>query len=107
MPGVDGSFTVSEVESALCTHPVVADVAVIGIPSDVWGESVHAVVVLRDGADVTPNDLVEHARVRIAGYKVPRSLELHDGPLPLSGAGKTLKRSLREPYWSNEDRHIS
>lgn len=96
-----------EVESAISTHAAVADVAVIGIPSEEWGEAVHAVVVVRPGAELTADDIVAHARSSIAGYKVPRSVEIRTDPLPLSGAGKTLKRQLREPYWAEADRSIN
>lgn len=96
-----------EVESAISTHPAVADVAVIGIPSDEWGEAVHAIVVVRDGAELTAADVIAHARTSIAGYKVPRSVELRTEPLPISGAGKTLKRQLREPFWANSDRRVN
>jgi long-chain acyl-CoA synthetase len=88
-----------EVENALSTHPAVADVAVIGIPHPTWGEQVHAVVVPRPGAAVTAEELQDHARKTIAGYKVPKSIELRSEPLPLSGALKPLKRDLRRPFW--------
>jgi long-chain acyl-CoA synthetase len=96
-----------EVENALSSHPSVAQVAVIGIPDDRWGEAVHAVVVLRPGHQATPEDLQAHARERIAGYKVPRSIEFRDQPLPLSAAMKVLKRELRAPYWKDRDRAIN
>lgn len=83
-----------EVENALHLHPAVLDVAVVGIPDPLWGERVHAVVVLREGESVDAGELVEHCRQHIAGYKVPRSIEFRDS-LPKSGAGKTLKRELR------------
>ena len=91
----------TEVENALSTHPAVLQVAVIGIPSERWGEQVHAIVVLRPGASATEADLVEHARGLIAGYKVPKSIEFRAEPLPLSGAMKVLKRELRAPYWES------
>ncbi len=97
----------AEVESAISTHDAVLDVAVIGIPSEQWGEAVHAVVVVADGADVTEDDIIAHARDSIAGYKVPRSVEIRTEPLPLSGAGKTLKRELRAPFWEGHDRGVS
>ncbi len=75
-----------EVENAISTHPAVAQVAVIGIPHDLWGEAVHAVVVLQPGADATAEELIEHARTTIAGYKLPKSIEFRAEPLPLSGA---------------------
>src|SRR5213078_1172812 len=81
-----------EVENAISTHPDVAQVAVIGIPSDKWGEAVHAIVVLRPGAEVSADEIIEHARASIAGYKIPKSVEFRSESLPLSGAMKVLKR---------------
>jgi long-chain acyl-CoA synthetase len=97
----------SEVENALASHPAVLQVAVIGIPSEQWGEAVHAIVVRRDGAEVTEDELIAHARDWIAGYKVPKSVSFRDEPLPLSGAMKVLKRELRAPYWEGRDRNVN
>lgn len=96
-----------EVENALAQHPAVAQCAVIGIPSDQWGEQVHAVVVKRSGARVSSSELIEFTRTLIAGYKCPRSVEISESPLPLSGAGKVLKRELRKPFWEGRDRRVS
>jgi acyl-CoA synthetase (AMP-forming)/AMP-acid ligase II len=87
-----------EVENALSTHPAVAEVAVIGVPHDTWGEQVHAIVVLHPGAEVTTEELQEHARATIAGYKVPKTIAFRAEPMPLSGALKPLKRELRQQY---------
>ncbi|MGA2209221.1 MAG: AMP-binding protein [Acidimicrobiales bacterium] len=95
-----------EVENALSTHPAVADVAVIGIPHETWGEQVHAIVVLKPGASATAEDLQEHARATIARFKVPKSVEFRTDPLPLSGAMKPLKRDLRAPYWEGHESRI-
>jgi len=95
-----------EVENALSTHPAVEQVAVIGIPHETWGEQVHAIVVKKGGHDVTEDDLREHARQAIAGYKVPKSVEFRDEPIPLSGAMKPLKRELRKPYWEGQERQV-
>ncbi len=95
-----------EVENAIATHPAVAQVAVIGIPHEVWGEAVHAIVVLHDGAEATEDDIIEHARLAIAGYKLPKSVEFRAEPLPLSGAMKVLKKDLRAPYWEEHGRGI-
>jgi long-chain acyl-CoA synthetase len=96
-----------EVENAIASHPAVAEVAVIGIPSDKWGEAVHAIVVLRQDMRATAEELIEHARQFLAGFKVPKSVEFQDGPLPLSGAFKPLKRELRRSYWENQERQVS
>jgi long-chain acyl-CoA synthetase len=96
-----------EVENALASHPAVAQVAVIGIPSEQWGEAVHAIVVVRDGHECTEAELIEHSREWIAGYKVPKSVELRSEPLPLSGAMKVLKRELRAPHWEGRDRAVN
>lgn len=84
----------AEVENALSTHPAVAASAVIGLPHERWGETVHAVVVAAPGAQVSIEELTDYVRTRLANYKVPRSMEFVDA-LPLSGAGKVLKRELR------------
>lgn len=87
----------AEVENALAGHPTVAASAVIGVPDDQWGERVHAVIVSRPGSNPTEESIREHCRELIAGYKVPRSMEFVT-ELPVSGAGKVLKRELRERY---------
>jgi long-chain acyl-CoA synthetase len=96
----------TEVEDAIGSHPEVDQVAVIGIPSDEWGEAVHAIVVRVDGSSVVAEELIAHARELIAGYKVPKSIDFRDEPLPLSGAMKVLKRDLRAPYWEGQGRSI-
>ncbi|MBW0134422.1 long-chain-fatty-acid--CoA ligase [Pseudonocardia abyssalis] len=95
----------AEVENALAGHAAVAACAVIGVPDDEWGERVHAVVVLAPGATATPDELREHCVARIAGYKAPRSVGFVDA-LPVSAAGKVLKRELRAPYWARSDRAV-
>jgi long-chain acyl-CoA synthetase len=97
----------TEVEQALAGHPAVAQVAVIGVPDDTWGEAVHAVVVLEPDHAVTSQELIEHARGLIAGYKVPKAITFRDEPLPLSGAMKVLKRELRAPYWEGRERRVN
>jgi long-chain acyl-CoA synthetase len=96
-----------EVENALTQHPAVAQCAVIGIPHEHWGEQVHAVVVTRSGAKVTATELIDFSKTLIAGYKCPRSIDISENPLPLSGAGKVLKRELREPFWKSRERRVS
>jgi fatty-acyl-CoA synthase/long-chain acyl-CoA synthetase len=88
----------AEIEAALDLHPDIHDVAVFGIPSEQWGEAVHAVVVRRPGATLGEAEILAHARAQLAGYKIPRSISFAD-ELPRTGSGKILKRTLREPFW--------
>ena len=87
-----------DIEEVAVQHEAVQEVAVFGIPSDEWGESVHAVVVPRPAHTVTADELIAFGRAHLAGYKVPRSIAFAD-ELPKTGSGKLLKRSLREPFW--------
>ncbi len=95
----------AEIEAALEQHPDVFDVAVFGIPSDDWGEAVHAVVVARTGTSLGAADVEAFAREHLAGYKVPRSVSFAD-ELPRTGSGKILKRELRAPYWAGHDTQV-
>jgi acyl-CoA synthetase (AMP-forming)/AMP-acid ligase II len=95
----------TEVENALSSHPAVAEVAVIGVPDEKWGEAVKALVVLKSGSVVTEAELIAHARQRIAGYKLPKSVDFV-APLPRNASGKILRRSLREPFWVGRDRQV-
>jgi acyl-CoA synthetase (AMP-forming)/AMP-acid ligase II len=96
----------AEVENAIFGHPGVADVAVIGVPDDKWGESVKAIVVKKPGTDPEPASIIAYARDRIAGYKLPKSVDFIDA-LPRNPSGKILRRELREPYWKGRDRQVS
>jgi long-chain acyl-CoA synthetase len=80
---------------------------VIGIPNDDWGEAVHAIVILKNGQQVTAAELIAHCHSLIAGYKCPRSIEFRTEPLPLSGVGKVLKRELRKPHWEGRSRQVN
>ncbi len=95
-----------EVENVLYQHPAVHECAVIGIPSDAWGEAVHGIVTVKAGVDVTGDDLIAFVRERIAHFKAPKSVEIRKHELPKSGAGKILKSELKAPFWRAEKRGI-
>ena len=94
----------AEIEAALDQHPDVLDVAVIGVPSEEWGEAVHAVVVRR-AATLTSDAMVAFAREHLAGYKLPRSISFAD-EIPRNASGKILKKVLREPFWAGRERRV-
>ncbi|WNG86820.1 long-chain-fatty-acid--CoA ligase [Mycobacterium sp. ITM-2016-00317] len=96
----------AEVENALAQHPSVATCAVIGVPDADWGERVHAVVVLHDGATTTAEELREHCGSLIARYKAPRTVDFVDA-LPLTAAAKVSKVDLRKRYWDGESRSVN
>jgi long-chain acyl-CoA synthetase len=94
-----------EVEDAVMAHPAVFECAAIAVPDDTWGERVHVAVVMKPGQSVELEELKAFCGQRIAGYKCPRSMEVLD-TLPRSGAGKILKRQLRDPHWTGRERQV-
>jgi len=96
----------AEIEAALEQHPGIFDVAVFGIPSEQWGEQVHATVVRAPGASLSEADVLGYARQHLAGFKCPRSVSF-TSELPRTGSGKLLKRELRAPYWAGHARQVS
>jgi len=94
-----------EVERVLAEHPAVMEVAVIGIPDDTWGESVKAVVALKEGASATEQEIIDHCREHLAHFKCPKSVDVLE-MLPRNPTGKILKRELRAPYWADRDRGV-
>lgn len=96
----------AEVENALYSHPAVLEAAAIAIPDPQWGERVHAVIVLKPDQKATAEEIMAKCRELIGGYKIPRSIEFVE-EMPKSGAGKILKRLLREKYWQNQSRQIN
>ena len=95
-----------EVEDVLFSHPAVAEVAVIGVPSDKWGETIKALVVLEDGKEASEADLIAWCKEKAAGYKAPTSIEFRD-ELARTATGKLQKFKLRAPYWEGRDRQVN
>ena len=83
-----------------------ADVAVIGVPDDKFGEALLAFIVLNEGCSMALDEMIEFCRDKIAGYKIPRQLQTIEA-LPRNPSGKILKKILRQPYWQDSDRAIS
>jgi fatty-acyl-CoA synthase len=87
-----------EVEQAIAAHPAVLEVAVIGIPDDFWGETPKAFVVLREGATASEQEIIDHCKLRLAGFKCPKAVQF--GELPKTSTGKVQKFALREKEWA-------
>ncbi|WP_084396517.1 long-chain-fatty-acid--CoA ligase [Henriciella aquimarina] len=96
----------AEVENALFSHPDVADVAVIGIPSEKWGEEIKAIIVLKEGAEGDADAIIAWMKEKIASYKCPKSIDFIEA-LPRNPSGKILRKDLREPYWDGVERRVS
>lgn len=94
-----------EVEDCISYLPEVAEVAVIGVPDEKWGETVKALVVRAGAAEVTERDIIDHCKKRLAGFKAPTSVEFRES-IPRTATGKTQKFKLREPYWATHDRAV-
>jgi acyl-CoA synthetase (AMP-forming)/AMP-acid ligase II len=97
----------AEVEKVIYQHPAVAMCAVIAVPDEKWGEAVHAVVVPKQGQTISGEEIIAYCRQHIAGYKCPRTVEIRHESLPMSGAGKILKRELRAPFWEGKTRAVN
>jgi long-chain acyl-CoA synthetase len=95
----------AEVENVLMAHPGIADVAIIGVPHEKWGETPKAIVVKTPDSDVTEDEIIDYARQHLAKFKCPTSVEWADA-LPRNPSGKILKRELREPYWEGHERRV-
>ena len=104
---ISGGFNIypSEVENALHVHPAVFEAAVIAVPDEQWGESVKAVVVLREGMKATEEEIIEHCKKHLASYKKPKSVDFVP-ELPKNPYGKVLRRKLREKYWVGQERMV-
>lgn len=94
-----------EIEDVLYTHPVVLQAAVIGVPNEQWGESVKAIIVLKEGAQTTEAEIIEYCRKYLAEYKKPRIVEFRE-KLPMNPSGKILKRELRDEHWKGQGRRV-
>jgi acyl-CoA synthetase (AMP-forming)/AMP-acid ligase II len=95
----------AEIEEVLCSHPAVQMAAVIGIPDKRWGESVKAIVTLKEGGKVTEEEIITFCKDRMAGYKKPKSVDFVDS-IPTTATGKILRKDLRENYWQGYDRRV-
>jgi acyl-CoA synthetase (AMP-forming)/AMP-acid ligase II len=105
---ISGGFNIypKEIENVLYEHPAVLEAAVFGVPDDEWGESVRAVVTLKPNMSATEEELIDHCRKQVAGYKKPKKIDFI-AEMPKSFAGKILKRELKAPFWKGRTRMVS
>ncbi|MFL0357163.1 fatty acid--CoA ligase [Erythrobacter sp. GH1-10] len=96
----------AEVENAVFGHPAVAEVAVIGVPSERWGEEVKACVVCKPGQEIDEGEIISYTRERIAAFKCPKSVDVIP-EMPRNASGKILRRELRAPYWEGQERQVN
>ena len=105
---ISGGYNIyeEEVEQAIAEHPMVKEVAVIGVPDDKWGEAVKAVVVLRPNTQATDEEIIEFCKQKLPSYKKPRSVDFST-ELPRLSSGKLAKQKLRDKYWQGYRKKIS
>ena len=96
----------AQVESAIYGHPAIAEVAVIGVPDETWGEAVKACIVAKPGEEMDEASIIEWTRERLAGFKVPKSIDVID-VMPRNASGKILRKDLRAPYWEGRERQVN
>ena len=97
----------TEVENAIYSMGKILECAVIGIPDDKWGETVHAIVRLKDGENLSEEEIKNYCHENIAGFKCPKSISFRTDPMPVSGAGKILKTELRKDFWKDSDKQVN
>ena len=97
----------TEVENAIYQMQNILECAVIGIPDEKWGEAVHAIVRLKEGEQISEEDIINHCQKIIAGFKCPKSISFRSLPMPVSGAGKILKTDLRKPFWEGIEKRVN
>ncbi len=95
-----------EIENSLYANPKVLECAVVGVPSEKWGEVPKAIVVLKTGQTATEEEMLDYCKANLAGFKVPKSIELRPDALPKGGTGKILKAKLRDPYWKDMEKRV-